>query len=130
PAQISYQKLHATWTYDSALTVKRDVTTGRPLVHWQPSVVHPRLHDGQTLTTGPAGSVPVKALDRNGTELTKDDYPSLGGVLKALGERYGEKAGGTQGVELQIQDKAKTATTTAPADSGETLLTLSKPTPG
>ncbi len=55
--------------------------------------------------------------------LTKEKYPSLGPVLATLREKYGDKAGGTPGVELVVRHTA--------ADAPDTpLLTLSEGEPG
>ncbi|MEU1176688.1 penicillin-binding transpeptidase domain-containing protein [Streptomyces sp. NPDC005820] len=124
---VTYKKVSKPLSYDSALTVVRRAKDGRATVDWHASVVHPDLSDGDTLVTGEAGNPPVKALDRDGGEITAATYPSLGTVLDGLREKYGKKAGGTAGVELRVvrgkASKAKKA-------SDKTLLELSKGTPG
>ncbi|MFH8975817.1 penicillin-binding transpeptidase domain-containing protein [Streptomyces sp. NPDC017890] len=113
--------------YDSALTVVRRAGDGEPRVDWHASVVHPELRDGDRLVTGEAGTPPVKALDRNGAEVTAAKYPSLGTVLDGLREKYGKKAGGTPGIELRaVRGKESKAAKT----SDKTLLELSEGTPG
>ncbi|MBO7937836.1 penicillin-binding protein [Streptomyces sp. S9] len=124
---VTYKKVSKPLAYDSALTVVRRAQDGRPLVDWEPSVVHPDLTEGDTLVTGEAGDPPVKALDREGGELTTAKYPSLGTVLDGLREKYGKKAGGTAGVELRVV-RGKAAQ--AKKVSDKTLLELSKGTPG
>jgi hypothetical protein len=118
-ATVSFAGLSTPWTYSSELTVVRGLATGRALVDWQPSVIHPQLPKGASLVTSEAAKPPVKAVDRMGKELTKEEFPSLGPVLDALGDRYGEVAGGTPGVELSIV----AADTNVPR---RTLLTLSE----
>ncbi|MFE7646400.1 penicillin-binding transpeptidase domain-containing protein [Streptomyces phaeoluteigriseus] len=113
--------------YDSALTVVRRAGDGKPLVDWHASVVHPDLADGDTLVTGEAGDPPVKALDRDGGELTAKKYPSLGTVLDGLREKYGKEAGGRAGVELRV---ARGKASKAKKSSDKTLLELSEGTPG
>jgi transpeptidase family protein/MecA-like transpeptidase family protein len=88
------------WSYDSSLHVVRGRTTGRPLVDWKPSVLYPKLTDGESLHAGEAGTPEVKIVGRNGTTLSATDYPSLKAVLPTLRTRYGAKAGGTSGLEL------------------------------
>ncbi|MBV7700879.1 penicillin-binding transpeptidase domain-containing protein [Streptomyces sp. TRM70350] len=122
-ATVSYEGKSKPLAYDSRLTVVRGETTGRALVDWEPSVVHPGLKDGDILVTEEAASPPVEAVDRNGTVLSKDNYPSLGPILDELRARYGDRAGGTPGVELAVRH-----TTTEAADT--TLLTLSEGEPG
>ncbi|MDF3302799.1 penicillin-binding transpeptidase domain-containing protein [Streptomyces tropicalis] len=118
-ATVSYGGKSEPLAYDSRLTVVRGTSTHRPLVDWQPSVVHPDLKKGDTLVTGPSAAPPIEAVDRNGTVLTKDDYPSLGPILDALRAKYGDTAGGTPPVELSIRHED--------TDAAETpLLTLAK----
>ncbi|PKW09430.1 NTF2-like N-terminal transpeptidase domain-containing protein [Streptomyces sp. 1222.5] len=126
-ATVSYHKLSKPLAYDSALTVVRRKSDGRPMVQWHSSVVHPDLKDGDKLVTGESGTPPVTALDRDGGKLTDTQYPSLGVVLDGLREKYGKTAGGRAGVELRVvRGKA------ARADklSDKTLVELSKGTPG
>ncbi|UXY20301.1 penicillin-binding transpeptidase domain-containing protein [Streptomyces cynarae] len=122
-ATVSYEGKSKPLAYNSRLTVVRGVTTGRALVDWQPSLVHPDLQKGDTLVTGEAKAPPIEAVDRNGAVLTKDRYPSLGPILDALREKYGDTAGGTPGIELSVQ-RADANT------PGKTLLTLVEGKPG
>ncbi|MFF8319202.1 penicillin-binding transpeptidase domain-containing protein [Streptomyces bobili] len=124
---VTFKKTSKPVAYDSALTVVRRAEDGKPLVDWHPSVVHPALADGDRLVTGEAGDPPVKALDRDGGELTAKTYPSLGTVLDGLREKYGKKAGGTAGVELRVE---RGKASKAKKSSDKTLLELSKGTPG
>ncbi|WP_215455991.1 penicillin-binding transpeptidase domain-containing protein [Streptomyces sp. ATCC 21386] len=118
-ATVSYDGRSKKLAYESRLTVVRGKTTGRALVDWRPSVVHPELKAGDTLFLGEAAAPPIEAVDRNGKVLTKEKYPSLGPILDTLRERYGPDAGGTPGVELGIRH-----TTTNAGDT--TLLTLAE----
>ncbi|TLS40414.1 penicillin-binding protein [Streptomyces montanus] len=122
-ATVSYEGKTKPLSYDSELTVVRGKTTGRPLVDWQPSVVHPDLKKGDTLVTGEAASPPIEAVDRDGVVLTKAKYPSLGPILDQLREKYGPTAGGTPGIELSIRHTDENA-------GDETLVTLAKGKPG
>ncbi|MFD7815999.1 penicillin-binding transpeptidase domain-containing protein [Streptomyces sp. NPDC059785] len=125
---VTYKGKSKPLSYASEVTVVRRTEDGVPLVGWQPSVVHPDLKDGDKLVTGEAGTPPVKALDRDGGELTTAAYPSLGTVLDGLREKYGKKAGGTAGIELRVVRKA--AAKGEDKESDKTLVTLSKGTPG
>lgn len=127
-ATVSYQALSKPLAYESRLTVVRRAADGAPVVHWQPSVVHPDLMQGDRLVTGEAGTPPIRALDRNGGELTTAKYPSLGPVLDGLREKYGKKAGGKAGIELRIVRKPAGQGTQKTPD--RTLATLSEGTPG
>ncbi|MFF7354118.1 MULTISPECIES: penicillin-binding transpeptidase domain-containing protein [Streptomyces] len=126
-ATVSYHSLSKPLAYDSALTVVRRASDGKPLVDWHSSVVHPDLKDGDTLVTGASGTPPIKALDRDGGELTTATYPSLGTVLDGLREKYGKTAGGKAGVELRVV-RGKAAQKAELSD--KTLVELSKGTPG
>ncbi|MDO0927312.1 penicillin-binding transpeptidase domain-containing protein [Streptomyces sp. TG1A-8] len=126
-ATVSYRGLAKPLAYDSALTVVRRAGDGKPLVDWHASVVHPDLRDGDTLVTGESGTPPVKALDRDGGELTAAKYPSLGTVLDGLREKYGKTAGGRAGVELRVV-RGKAARAAKLSD--KTLLELSRGTAG
>ncbi|MER5585555.1 penicillin-binding transpeptidase domain-containing protein [Streptomyces asoensis] len=90
--------------YRSRLTVVRGLTTGKALVDWQPSVVHPGLKSmDDTLVTGASAAPSIEAVDRDGKVLTKEKFPSLGPILDQLRAKYGEQAGGTAGVELAVR---------------------------
>ncbi|MFJ8534313.1 penicillin-binding transpeptidase domain-containing protein [Streptomyces sp. NPDC093591] len=121
-AKVSYGGKSKALSYRSQLTVVRGLTTGRALVDWQPAVIHPELKRDDTLVTGEAASPPIEAVDRNGTVLTKEKYPSLGPILDTLRERYGSKAGGSPGIELSIRHADESPDTS--------LLTLAKGRPG
>ncbi|MEU0252001.1 penicillin-binding transpeptidase domain-containing protein [Streptomyces sp. NPDC006184] len=126
-ATVAYRHFSKPLSYGSSLTVVRRASDGRPLVDWHASVVHPGLKDGDTLVTGASGTPPVKALDRDGGEVTAARYPSLGTVLDGLREKYGKRAGGTAGVELRVvRGKASRAAKL----SDRTLVELSQGTPG
>ncbi|MEV0641077.1 penicillin-binding transpeptidase domain-containing protein [Streptomyces sp. NPDC050619] len=118
-AKVSYDGRSKPLSYKSELTVVRGVTTGRALVDWQPTVIHPELRRDDTLVTEESANPPIEALDRNGTVLTKEKYPSLGPILDALRDKYGDKAGGTPGIELVIRRADEAAADTP-------LLTLAK----
>ncbi|MFF0476833.1 penicillin-binding transpeptidase domain-containing protein [Streptomyces sp. NPDC004284] len=122
-ATISYEGVSKDLSYASELTVVRGQTTGRPLVKWQPAVLHPKLTAAATLRTGVAKTASVKAVDRDGVELTAEKYPSLRPVLNELRRRYGSKAGGTAGVETWIDSGSEGVADTP-------LLVLSKGKPG
>ncbi|WSB54794.1 penicillin-binding transpeptidase domain-containing protein [Streptomyces cellulosae] len=124
---VTYERTTKPLTYDSTLTVVRRAGDGEPRVAWRPSVLHPELREGDKLVTGEAGTPPVKALDRDGGELTTEKYPSLKSVLDGLRDKYGEKAGGEAGVELRVVrgEASKKAEL-----SDTTLLELSEGTPG
>ncbi|MBK3568366.1 penicillin-binding transpeptidase domain-containing protein [Streptomyces sp. MBT62] len=118
-ATVSYDGKSKPLTYSSQLTVVRGKTTGRALVDWQPAVIQPELKTGDTFVTGESASPAIEAVDRNGTVLTKEKYPSLGPILDELRSKYGDKAGGSPGIELAIKHQAEGSADT-------TVLTLEK----
>ncbi|MGW6541278.1 penicillin-binding transpeptidase domain-containing protein [Streptomyces massasporeus] len=122
-AKVVYGGKSEPLSYKSELKVVRGLTTGRALVDWQPSVVHPELKKDDTLVTERSATPPIEAVGRDGTELTKEKYPSLGPVLDALRDKYGEKAGGSPGIELVVRHAGDGAPDTP-------LLTLAKGEPG
>ncbi|MFJ4921234.1 penicillin-binding transpeptidase domain-containing protein [Streptomyces sp. NPDC088725] len=134
-ATVTFDDRTKSFTYDSKLTVVRGLTTGRPLVDWAPSVIHPKLTAGTELVTAESKAPAIKAVDRNGQELTGEKYPSLAPVLDELRKRYGAAAGGTSGVELMIQGGSEnnadgTSGSSGAADgsgaAATTLLTLAE----
>ncbi|MPY48906.1 penicillin-binding transpeptidase domain-containing protein [Streptomyces acidicola] len=128
-ATVSYDGKSKPLAYDGELTVVRGKTTGRALVDWQPSVVHPELREGDTLVTGEAAAPPIRAVDRNGVELTEEKYPSLGPILDALRDKYGDKAGGEPGIELAVRHTGAGQGAAEGAGEGQgdtTLVTLAK----
>ncbi|MCX5381946.1 penicillin-binding transpeptidase domain-containing protein [Streptomyces sp. NBC_00083] len=120
-AQVSFEGKTAPLSYASQLTVVRGQSTFKPLVDWQPAVLHPQLKAGEHLVTGGAANPEIEAVDYKDRPLTKEKYPSLGAILDGLREKYGAKVNGTAGIELQI----KGANTPA-----RTLITLQKGSPG
>ncbi|MGW7168466.1 penicillin-binding transpeptidase domain-containing protein [Streptomyces sp. NPDC054884] len=119
-ATVSFGGKSKPLAYQSRLTVVRGVTTGKALIDWQPSVVHPALKNmDDTLVTGDSSAPSIEAVDRDGKVLTKEKYPSLGPVLDQLRTKYGAKAGGTPGIELAIRHAA-------PDTADTSLLTLAE----
>jgi hypothetical protein len=118
-AKVSYEGRSQPLAYRGRLTVVRGESTHRPLVDWQPSVVHPALRKGDTLATGESQAPPIEAVDRDGKALTQEKYPSLGPILDGLREKYGDQAGGSPAVELSVKHADATTADTP-------LLTLAK----
>ncbi|MFJ2825078.1 penicillin-binding transpeptidase domain-containing protein [Streptomyces toxytricini] len=121
-AEVAHEGAAKPLAYASKLTVVRGETSGKPLVDWQPSVVHPELGRGEELRAGPPPAPPVKAVDRRGEELDPQRYPSLRPVLDQLRSTYGGKAGGRPGAELWIEPAL-------PDTPRRTLLTLAEGEP-
>ncbi|WP_441250610.1 penicillin-binding transpeptidase domain-containing protein [Kitasatospora sp. McL0602] len=66
------------WTYDGLLGVVK-MSDGTAAVHWAPSVIHPHLDSGETITVKPIFAQPGTVLDRNGKSLK--GYASLDPLL-------------------------------------------------
>ncbi|MEV6671929.1 penicillin-binding transpeptidase domain-containing protein [Streptomyces sp. NPDC051162] len=122
-AEVVHGKQRDTWTYASSLGVVRGRSTGQALVDWQPTVVHPQLGRGESLTTEVSGAPQITAVDRDGATLDAKDYPSLASVLPELRKRYGVKAGGEPAVEVRAVDPA------SPGKAPRTLYVVSKGKP-
>lgn len=135
-ARISHGELSTSLDYQTKLKVVRDTSSGKPVVKWQPTVLHPQLKDGQSIVTDASGDPQVNAVDRNGKELTKQAYPELGDILDDLRKRYADKTDGTAGVETRIVTKGKDGKSdddkpaAGKAEGDKTLKVLSKGTPG
>ncbi|MFE7610551.1 penicillin-binding transpeptidase domain-containing protein [Streptomyces celluloflavus] len=127
-AEIGFKGAKAPFSYGTSVRVQRDKTTGEPRVAWQPAALYPGLGKGDTLRTGEAEAPPIKAVDRNGTELTPEAHPALAGVLESLRSKYGDKTDGKPGVELYIH-RAKSAEANG-QQPDKTLKVLAKGTPG
>ncbi|WP_328828889.1 penicillin-binding transpeptidase domain-containing protein [Streptomyces sp. NBC_00252] len=119
--QLDYAGQKSTWAYDSSLTVVRG-SSGDAVVKWAPSVLYPKLAPGQSVAVIPTGAPPVKAVDRDGNELTAARYPSLTGILSQLQTRYGAKMQGTPGTEIRVKN--------ADGSAGPVLRVLSQGRPG
>ena len=126
-AQLAYKDQRSSFHYESELEVVRNTETGEAVVAWKPSVLHPKLKKGQELRTDASGAPPIKAVDRNGKPLTKQQHPTLGNILDDLRQRYGDKTDGTPGVETRIVDAKKGSQGDT---KGRPLAVLSKGTPG
>ncbi|MFH9616064.1 penicillin-binding transpeptidase domain-containing protein [Streptomyces pratensis] len=122
-ATVSYEGKTKPWSYSSELTVVRGLTTGKALVDWQPTLIHPQLTEGAALRTGESSTAAIEAVDHNGKVLDKEKYPSLGPILDSLREKYGDKAGGSPGIETWIEQADEQQPDT-------TLLTLAEGKPG
>lgn len=117
-AEVSYGGKTAPLAYAAHLTVVRGKTSHRPLVDWRPSVLHPKLRDGEYLVTAADDTPRPEVLDHAGRPLDPERYPSLKPVVDALGERYGSKVAGVPGVALRVQSES--------GGPRRTLLTLQK----
>ncbi|GAB3650320.1 penicillin-binding transpeptidase domain-containing protein [Streptomyces sparsus] len=136
--QLSYEETTSEWSYESSLTVVRDKKTGEAVVEWQPTVLHPKLKDGERIVTDAAGDPEVVLVDRDGAELTKEEFPELAAVLADVRRRYADKTEGKPGVETRIVTPGTADAEGADKKDGKaaeetnrvTLHKLSEGTPG
>ncbi|WP_188310212.1 penicillin-binding transpeptidase domain-containing protein [Streptomyces sp. CBMA123] len=85
------------WEYESALGAVR-ASDGRVLVRWAPTVVHPNLAAGRTITVKALPDPVSKPTDRKGRPL--DAFPSLRSVLPQIAPPDGAKVVTGQAVVL------------------------------
>ncbi|WP_369362436.1 penicillin-binding transpeptidase domain-containing protein [Streptomyces sp. CG4] len=100
---VTAQVAGGTWDYASAVAVRKS-TNGRLAVHWNNSVLHPGLGDGQSLTAGtlPAGSVGAKVVASDGrTDLST--FPSLRDIAATIGKNA-KATGGQPGTGVAVVD--------------------------
>ncbi len=69
------------WEYDSTLGVVRG-ESGKAVVRWAPTVLHPRLAQGGTIAVKALPDPVSKPTDRNGKPL--EGFPSLAAVLPGI----------------------------------------------
>ncbi|WP_257574293.1 penicillin-binding transpeptidase domain-containing protein [Streptomyces sp. JJ66] len=103
-AEVEQGEATGTLEYVSTLTVVREQDTGKPVVHWEPAVLHPDLAEGDQLVTDAQGDPEVITVDRDGNELSAEDFPELKSVLADITKRYAEKSGGTAPLATRIVD--------------------------
>ncbi|WP_431780792.1 penicillin-binding transpeptidase domain-containing protein [Streptomyces chumphonensis] len=104
-AEVTHEDTSASVEYVSALTVVRDDGSGEAVVDWEPEVLHPDLADGERIVTDAEGDPEVVTVDRDGEELTGEEFPELKAVLADVSKRYADRSEGTAPVSLRIVDK-------------------------
>jgi cell division protein FtsI/penicillin-binding protein 2 len=105
------------------------MSDGQSAVHWAPTVVHPHLTAGRSISVRPLPASASAALtDRNGGSLT--DYPSLQPLLGELADRVPQGDSGTAGTAVVITDDSgqgspeKVFTVTEPKAGQKARLTI------
>ncbi|WP_340560842.1 penicillin-binding transpeptidase domain-containing protein [Streptomyces sp. GSL17-111] len=104
-AEVTHEDTSGSVEYVSALTVVRDDGSGEVVVDWEPEVLHPDLADGERIVTDAKGDPEVITVDRDGEELTGEEFPELKAVLADVSKRYADRSEGTAPVSLRIVDK-------------------------
>ena len=101
-AQIDFKGTKAPISSRTSMDMSNvDGARGKPRIAWKPAVLQANLAKGDELRTGEAEAPPIKAVDRNGTELTPAWHQALAGVLESQ-DGAGDKTDGKPGVELFI----------------------------
>ncbi|HEU5331654.1 MAG TPA: penicillin-binding transpeptidase domain-containing protein [Actinocrinis sp.] len=100
------------WTYSSGLAAYQGSVDGvtRWFVKWQPAILFTSLASGQKLGLGLVPATANSVTDRNGTQLTSANAPSLGNIITALEKNA--PAAGTPGQKVQIEKADGTVVST------------------
>lgn len=120
-ATVEVAGLTKHWRYSSKLTVVRGQTTGRALVDWQPSLLHPDLKAGEGFGSG-ATAADLRVTDRDGGVLDPAKHPVLKPILDQLASRYGSRPAADKSVEVWFTEGGSDT-------PGNTVLTLRKGKP-
>ncbi|MEV6907673.1 penicillin-binding transpeptidase domain-containing protein [Amycolatopsis sp. NPDC051071] len=83
---------NSVWKYEGKLDLVRNA--GKWVVHWAPSVLHPKLEAGQHLSVAPVSAQPVVA-DRDGKALVGGDAAGVAPILQGALSKVASEQGGT-----------------------------------
>ncbi|WP_181771016.1 penicillin-binding transpeptidase domain-containing protein [Amycolatopsis pittospori] len=83
---------NSVWTYEGKLELVRNA--GKWVVHWAPSVIHPKLEAGQKLSVAPVSAKPVVA-DRDGKALVGGDAAGVAPMLQSALSTVASEQGGS-----------------------------------
>ncbi|QKW21254.1 penicillin-binding protein [Kitasatospora sp. NA04385] len=122
-ASLEFADTGTPWNYDGVLGVVK-MSDGTAAVHWAPSVIHPKLDAGETITVKPLYAAPAAVTDRKGKPL--GGYPSLVGLLnqlKSAAPQDGDPANAGSGVVISTPASAGGKAT------DEKLFTVKEPKP-
>ncbi|GAA1178532.1 hypothetical protein F4556_007289 [Kitasatospora gansuensis] len=118
-AKVELTGAASAWQYDGTVAMVK-LNDGRAVVHWEPSVVHPKLDGTKVLAVQPISAAPSQVVDRKGRPLT--EFPSVQAVLGQIRfESEGTPGSGGTGVVV-----------TQPGGSGaaERLFVITEPKGG
>ncbi|MEY9843759.1 penicillin-binding transpeptidase domain-containing protein [Streptacidiphilus sp. MAP5-3] len=103
---VAAQVKGGTWSYPGTLDVVQS-TNGTSAVHWASSVLYPKLTDGQNVQAGAVTADPgaTTVTDRNGTQLTAAQDPSLSDILATIAKN-GQASGGSGGAGVEVIDSS------------------------
>ncbi|HEV3170599.1 MAG TPA: penicillin-binding transpeptidase domain-containing protein, partial [Actinocrinis sp.] len=117
------------WSYSSGLAAYQGSVDGvtRWFVKWQPSVLFTSLTAGEKLGIGTIPPTASSVSDRNGTQLTSSNAPSLTNIIAVLEKNA--PVGGTPGQKVQIEKADGTVVSTItkisdPVDTASVKTTI------
>ena len=118
-AAAEFEGTSSVWKYDGFLGVVK-MSDDTPAVHWAPTVIHPHLAEGETITAQPIFAPPSNVADRNGKSIAS--YTSLAPLVASLQKNAsGDPADAGTGVVI-VNDSGK--------GTPENLFTITAPKPG
>ncbi|KQV16635.1 penicillin-binding transpeptidase domain-containing protein [Kitasatospora sp. Root107] len=125
-AKVELKGAASAWQYDGAVAMVK-LNDGRAVVHWEPSVVHPKLDGTKVLAVQPISASASQVVDRKGRPLT--EFPSVQAVLEQIRFKdEGTTASGGTGVVVTQAGGSGTPerlfTITEPKDGAKKPLTL------
>lgn len=120
-AKVDLAGATAPWQYDGTVAMVK-MSDGRAVVHWDPSVVHPRLTTtAKTLAVQPITTPPSQVVDRKGRPLA--EFPSLTALLGQVKFDSQEAPPPGDGTGIVVTQRGGTA-------KPEPLFTITEPKPG
>ncbi|MFJ5232438.1 penicillin-binding transpeptidase domain-containing protein [Kitasatospora sp. NPDC088391] len=117
-ASLEFADTGLPWNYDGVLGVVK-MSDNTAAVHWAPSVLHPKLKTGQSLSVKPVYAAPSSITDRNNKPLAA--YPSLTGLLNQL------KSAAPQGGKPEDAGTGVVITNDGGTGTPEKLFTIKEP---
>ncbi|MFC8453168.1 penicillin-binding transpeptidase domain-containing protein [Kitasatospora sp. NPDC057223] len=119
-AKAEFEGTTSVWNYDGFLGVVK-MSDGTSAVHWAPTVIHPHLAEGETITAQPIFAPPSAMTDRNGKSVAS--FASLASVLAGIPKNSIANDPADAGNGVVIVDASGKGTP-------ENLFTVTAPKPG
>ncbi|WP_051969982.1 penicillin-binding transpeptidase domain-containing protein [Kitasatospora azatica] len=119
-SKVEFANTTNIWQYTGYLGMVK-MSDGKAAVHWAPTVIHPHLGPGETITTQPVFNPPTKVTDRNGQSLA--NFHSLDQIVKTLQQASSAGDPADAGTGVVITDDAG-------KNKPEPVFTVIDPKPG
>ncbi|MER8182987.1 penicillin-binding transpeptidase domain-containing protein [Kitasatospora sp. NPDC094015] len=116
-AKVEFAQTGTPWSYDGVLGMVK-MSDGKAAVHWAPTVIHPKLGAGESISVKPVTAPASSVVDRKGKALNSPSITPLLGQIKAPVPDGSAEAG----TAVVISDDAGKA-------KPETVFTLVEPKP-